>query len=697
MRRSSVWLGRLHARTESVLEAERAQLPLWVPILLGAGIIAWFTLPAPPQWMAWIAFWLGAAAAFGAVGRGGRLPAALAIGAVLLAAGCLLIWAKALLVAQPPLSRAAVVEMEARVLSATPLAARGLVRLEVAPLSRPDLPARVRINAAPDQMAEEIAAGDRIAVRARLMPPAPAALPGAYDFARAAYFSGLGATGRALGKVQRLDAATAGGDARASLAHHIAARLPGPEGTIAITLATGNQNWISEADADAMRRSGLAHLLSISGLHVSALIGGVILIMVSLLALSPTLALRWPVLMIAACVGGAAGIGYTVFTGAQVPTIRSCIAALLVIAGMALGREAIGLRLIATGALIVMIFWPQAVIGPSFQMSFVAVTAIVALYEYPPARRLFERRDEGRIKRWTRSLGALLATGLLVELVLTPIAFAHFHRSGLLGAAANMIAIPLTSFVVMPAEVFALVLDAVGLGAPVWWVVGVALKFLLWIAHSVASQPFATLSLPVSSGLAFALAMIGLLWLMLWHTALRWWGLPLVALGFLLTFLAPSADVLVTADGHHVAVRLGDGRMALLRDRSGDYVRTTLAEASAYDGEFASLAQAPDTRCTRDMCAMTLPGRTGQPPVHLLISRSRLLVPYPELVAACAQADLVIADRRLPPGCVPRWAKLDRPALSAMGGALVLLDSREIVPGHDPRSRHPWIAGTGSR
>ena len=324
-------------------------------------------------------------------------------------------------------------------------------------------------------------------------------------------------------------------------------------------------------------------------------------------------------------------------------------------------------------------------------MSFAAVTAIVALYEYPPARALFERRDEGPVKRWLRVVGALLATGLVVELVLTPIAFAHFHRSGLLGAAANMIAIPLTSFVVMPAEVLALALDTVGLGAPAWWIVGLALKLLLWIAHFVAGQPFATLALPVTSGFAFALAMLGLLWLMLWRTAMRWWGVPVAMLGFILTFSAPAADVLVTSDGH-----LSDGSMALLRDRSGDYVRSTLAEAAAYEGDFAALAQAPGSRCSRDMCAIEVSSRDGAP-TRLLISRSRLLVPYAELVAACAAADIVIADRRLPDGCVPRWAKLDRPTLTAMGGALILLKDRQIIGGRDPRDRHPWVAGRAAR
>ncbi|OJY60952.1 MAG: hypothetical protein BGP16_01005 [Sphingobium sp. 66-54] len=383
-------------------------------------------------------------------------------------------------------------------------------------------------------------------------------------------------------------------------------------------------------------------------------------------------------------------------TGAQVPTVRSCIAALLVIGGLALGREAISLRLVATGALVVMLFWPEAVIGPSFQMSFAAVTSIIALYEWPRARALFERREEGRGQRMVRAVGALLVTGLAVELVLAPIAFAHFHRAGLLGAVANLVAIPLTSFVVMPAEVVALLLDIAGLGAPAWWIVGKALAVLLVLAHAIGGLPYATTAAPTTSGAVFAVTMGALLWIMLWRGRIRWLGLPVAALGLALTLRAPAPDLLVTADGRHVALRTADGGMALLRERAGDYVRSTLAEAAAFGGDFTALAAMETAHCSRDLCMVALSG-SGGASVNLLVTRSNLLVPYRAFVAACAWADLVIADRTLPRGCTPRWARLDRPTLAAMGGARVMIAQRRIIGGRDPRDRHPWIARPVSR
>lgn len=695
LRRSNARIAGLSVRIEAILEAQRAQLALWVPVALGVGICAWFALPERSQWLAWTLAWLAIAVGIGALARGGRLSHAVMVGAVLMAAGCLLPWAKTTLIGAPPLARAAIVEMRASVLDVAPQAARGTTRLELAPLARPDLPAHVRVNATPEALPAGLGAGDVIALKARLMPPPSAALPGSYDFAERAYFDGLGATGRLLGTATLLQAGARTSGLRNRLAAHVRERLPGPAGAIAVTLATGERSGISEQDATAMRRSGLAHLLSISGLHVSALIGGVMFIVYRLLALSPALALRLPLILIAAGVGAAAGIAYMLITGAQVPTVRACVAALLVIAGLVLGREAISLRLVASGALIVMILWPESVVGPSFQMSFAAVTAIVALYEWPAARARFAQREEGRTKRLLRGLAALFVTGLAVEIALMPIALYHFHRSGMLGALANLIAIPLTSLIVMPAEALALLLDCVGIGAPAWAVTGWALDLLLLLAHRVSALPFAVIALPTIGSGAFALTMLGLLWLMLWRGRLRWPGGAVALIGLVAIALTPAPDILVTADGRHVAMRLPDGSYALLRERTGDYARDTLAEAAGYEGDFAAMADLAEARCSPDACVVDAGaahgGTSTARPARLLATRSSLMLPWRSLVAACARADIVVSDRRLPRDCMPRWLKLDRATLMPIGGALIFLRQHRLIAGRDPRDSHPWI------
>jgi competence protein ComEC len=472
------------------------------------------------------------------------------------------------------------------------------------------------------------------------------------------------------------------------LTNHIEAQLGGSAGGVAAAFVTGDTGAITQDDTNAFSQSGLAHLLSISGLHVTAVIVATMLIVLRLLALSPWLALRLPLPLIAAGAGAAAGIGYTLLSGAQVPTVRSCVASLLVLGGMALGREAVTLRLVATGALVVLLVRPEAMVGPSFQLSFAAVTAIIAFHEHPKVHALAMKQEESWPRRIVRELFALLATGFLVEIALAPIAVYHFHRAGLYGAFANIVAIPLTTFVIMPLEALALLLDTIGLGAPAWWLAGKGLLFLLWIARSVAALPGAVTAIPAMPEAAFALMIAGGLWIALWRTRARRLGMIPLAFGALWAALTPAPDLLVTGDGKHLAVRADDGTLYLLRERAGDYVRQQLSEGSGIRTEARALDALPGARCTDDLC-MTSIARGGRN-WHLLATRTPYFLDTAQLVKACTWADIVVSDRRLPGNCRPRWLKLDRPGLSATGGIAVDLAHAKVttVVGHD---RHPWI------
>ena len=688
---------------ERWLEAERDQLPLWLPVALGGGVTTWFVLPDPRGWAAALLLYLALGAGALALGRHGRLPRALGIGALAAALGLMLIWGRAERVAAPVLTRPTIATFSATVERVDPLVARGLVRLTLAPLPGASdgrggtvaLPPRVRTNLQAEDAPAGLTPGAVVRLRARLMPPPTAAVPGAYDYARQAWFDGIGATGRGFAPVAVLAAGRGEGGLRTALSRHITARLPGSEGGIAAALATGDVGAIGEEDSEAMRRAGLAHLLSVSGLHITAVVAATMLVMLKLLALSPWLALRVRLPLVAALVGAAAAIGYTALTGWQVPTIRSCVAALLVLAALAMGREAVTLRLVATGAVVVLLFRPEAVAGPSFQLSFAAITAIVALHEHPCVAGWFGPHEEGRWRRWGRGLVSLLATGLVVELALMPIAAWHFHRAGVYGALANIVAIPLTTFVVMPLEALALVLDLGGLGAPAWWLAGRALAGLLWLAHLVAAAPGAVAALPAMPAGAFALMAGGGLWIALWRTRWRRLGVVPLILGAGWALATPGPDLLVTGDARHLAMRLPDGRLALLRERAGDYTRTMLAENGGVDGELPLLEEQAVARCSRDLCVAEIDA--GGRRWRILATRSAYPVPAGDLIAACRAADIVVSERWLPRGCAPRWLKLDRPVVARTGGVAITFAGARVVTARRVGDRHPWVAAVQPR
>ena len=674
------------------LEVERDQLALWIPVMFGTGIGLWF---ATATRIAWIAIMItGFGGVFAAFTLGlGRRTARLAFWAGLcMTSGCGLIWARSEWVAESRLERPTIARFVARIERIEALQQRDGVRLLLATGSQARLPPHVRVSVDIDKSILGLVEGDQIAVRARLVPPPDAAVPGGYDFARIAWFQRIGGTGKALDKLQRVGPGHQGGQSlRARITAHVRDQLSGSAGGIAAAFATGDRSGIAPSDEDAMRASGLTHLLSISGLHITAVVAAAMFLALRLLALSPWLALRAPLVIISAGVGAIAGIGYTLLTGAEVPTIRSCIAALLVLIGLALGREALTLRLVATGALVVLLIWPEALVGASFQLSFAAITAIVALHEHPRIQAVMIRRDDALIVRIARSGCSLLLTGIVVEATLAPIALYHFHKSGLYGALANIIAIPLTTFIVMPLEASALFLDTVGMGAPFWWATGASLEFLLWIARHVASLPGAVATLPSIPTPAFAAMLGGALWMLLWRTRPRWLGLLPFILGIAMSTTTPAPDLLVTGDGRHLAVRGNDGKVALLRPRTGDYMRELLAERSGELVPLIDLDIARGARCGRDLCLATL--NRGGRSWRIAATRSPYSLPWSAFAETCHSVDIVISDRRLPRGCKPRWLMLDKAFLSKTGGLAINLSNPHVESVFHANDDHPWLKG----
>ena len=685
------------ARAEHFLAVSQFELANWLVVAFAAGIAAWFAAANVWQWTGVIAAALaaaiGAAAAFPADGRYPYLRRSLMVAGVTVAVGCSFVWAKSALVGTEPIARQTVTWLTGRLLVREEQPAQERVRLRLATRD-PDTgrPIQVRVNLDSADDRPELAEGAVVRLRARLVPPASPMLPGGYDFSRAAWFSGIAATGSVLGPVTVVspgDQDSAMRRLQRSLSHHVRENLQGSPGALAAAFASGDRGAIAPEDEDAMRDAGLTHLLSISGLHVSAVIAAAYFIALRFLALFPWLTLRLRVPIVAAGAGAAAGIFYTVLTGAEVPTIRSCIAAVLVMLALVLGREPLSMRMIAVGALLVMLVWPEAVVSPGFQMSFASVIAIVSLHSAAPMRTYNAPREEPLWARWSRQLAMLLLTGVVIELALMPIGLFHFHRAGIYGALANVIAIPLTTLASMPLIALALLFDAIGAGAPFWWLAGKSLELLLALAHWTAGMPGAVTMMPAMGEGAFGLFVLGGLWLALWRGGVRLAGLVPAALGLALLLQVRAPDLLVSGDGRHVGIT-GEAanELLVLRDSRSDYTRDNLAETAGMDGELRLLDDWPGARCNPGYCAITL--NRGGRDWRVLMARSKVMVPERALAAACERADVVISERYLPWSCKPRWLKADRDLLQRSGGLTIDFANRQISTVAQDEGEHGW-------
>lgn len=563
---------RIMAAFRDLFLAEQNRWTLWLPVCLGAGIALYFLLGDEPAW------WIGplalavAAAAVFVFRRRFALQIAL-WGMVAFAAGFAIAQFRTARVDAPVIEkRIGPVWIAGRIMR---IDLRGdgrrlwLDRLSIARLARDKTPERVRIRLRGRRPA--LSPGDTVRVRAILYPPPGAAAPGAFDFARRAYFERLGAVGFAIGAVRQADNGAAAPSSSPSIAiaalrqgltRRVLAALPGPSGGIAAALMTGERGAIPPDILAAMRDSGLAHLLAISGLHIG-LVGGILFFGIRLLlAAFERTALRHPIKKWAAAAAVVGAFGYLLVSGASVPTQRAFIMLGLVFAAVMLDRLPISMRLVAWAATAVLVIAPESLLSVSFQMSFAAVIALIAVYERVVARAA-ERTGKRRLPRALIYLGGVLLTTLIAGLATAPFALYHFNRMALYGIVANLVAVPLTGIWIMPWAVaaFALMpfgLERLALGPMGWGIEGV-IAVALW----VQGLPGSVAVLPAMPPMGLALVALGGLWLCLWRRRWRYLGLAPVTAGMISIALMQPPDILVDGSGRLMAVRGADGTLLL--------------------------------------------------------------------------------------------------------------------------------------
>ncbi len=546
---------------EQRLLAERGRLALWLPVALGCGVLLYFALPwEPPAAWGWaalpgpvLAWWAGRRHPH--LGWAAGLLAAVALGLALACAQA----ARQPPALEPP--RTATL-LHGRVAQVEALPEGLRLTLEAARFGEGAAQSRrVRVRLKPEDPARP-QVGDAVVVRALVRPPAPPAYPGAWDFQRAAWFSGLGGSGFALGPAQ-VEVAPAGppllAGLRAGIEARVAVTMPPGAGAVAVALLTGGQSAIPAADLAAMRDSGLAHLLSVSGLHIAIVMGLAFAVARLGFALLPWVALRLPGKLLAGVVALAVGCFYMLLTGAPVPMQRSFGMAALTTLALLTGRRAITLRGWALAAAVVMLIQPEAIIGPSFQMSFAAVLALISGWEWLRPRLNAMAPEHGWRRRLALAVFGLLATSLLAGAATTPFGLYHFGRLQLYGVAANAVAVPLTSALVMPAGMAAVALMPFGLEAlalaPMQW----GVEATLWVARFVAAWPGAAVVARPLPGWGLGLVSFGMLWLCLWQGPWRRWGLPLLAVGLLSGPLARPPDLLISGDARLIALHTNEG------------------------------------------------------------------------------------------------------------------------------------------
>ena len=692
---AAVLLPALAGWARETLAAERERWLLWLPVGVGLGTAIYFTLThEPPLWLGLAGMALALALVFAGLRR---RPALVLVGLALGAIGLGFTGAKfrTLSVDAPVLAaRTGPAMVSGQVVKVEPKPGGPRITLAdvaVRRLDADETPRRVRIRLRDSQ--GRVAPGDWISIAAILMPPPAPSAPGAFDFPRHAFFKGLGAVGFAVGRVKHAEAPEGKGQGSfalwlTTLRQRIYARitqsLGGTAGAVAAALMTGERGAIPEEVMEAMRASGLAHLLAISGLHIGLVAGVLFFAIRGLLAALEPIALRFAIKKWAAFGALLGAFAYLLVTGATVPTQRAFLMAALVLSAIMLDRTAISMRLVAWAALIVLLISPESLLGASFQMSFAAVIALVAGYE---AARVPFGRWRAKGGWWRLVLVYLLGVGLTTVIAGTataPFVIFHFNRFAAFGLAANLLAVPVTALWIMPWATVAYILMPLGLEgvglAPMGW----GIEAVIAIAREVAGWPGSVTLVPAMPVSGIALVAAGGLWLCLWRRRWRVFGVLAIAAGLATVPLGRPPDILISGDGRLMAARTADGGLMLSKGRGHRFDRENWLRLAGLKAARPWPEEASDggrLRCDGLGCIYRANGHV----VALVNYRAAIL-------EDCWIADVVIARIPIRGECPSAGTVVDRFDLWRNGAYALWLEEGRVRAEsvRDVRGDRPW-------
>lgn len=565
----------MRAVITDALLAQRGALIGWVPVCLGIGIGAYFSLPVEPGLAVFVALAL-AVPVLWLVSRVVHVAyAPLVLALMLVVAGMGLAKWRTASVDEPVLTYRYYGPIEGRIVnidrSASDAPRLTLDRVVLADLRPARTPARVRVSVHGDQVITDYRPGETIIMTGHLSPPAGPAEPGGFDFQRHAWFMELGAVGYTRTPVLRLAEPMRTGWAmrifamRMAISTAVQRAMPGETGAFAAAIMTGDRSAMGQDTLADLRAANLAHLLAISGLHMGLLTGFIFAVVRFGLALIPGIALRWPTKKIGAVCALIVGAFYLALSGDNVATERAYTMVAVMFVAVLLDRRALTLRAVAIAAIIILVWQPESLMGPGFQMSFSATTALVAVFAY------LRRFDMRKWPRWTRPVMSVVISSFIAGLATAPFAAAHFNQISHYGLVANLLSVPLMGALVMPAAVLVACLAPLGLASVGLFFMEIGLRWILFVAGHVAAMDGALSHVHSPQAAVLPVLTLGLLFVILWQGRARFAGGLAVIVAGLLWQQSTRPDLLVADSGTLIGLAGPAGRV-LSKPTGGSFV-----------------------------------------------------------------------------------------------------------------------------
>ena len=430
--------------------------------------------------------------------------------------------------------------------------------------------------------------GECVELAAKVMPPYPTTMVGGYQFDRKTFFDKINGTGYSLSRVfvipcgkSQITGESVIEKIRNKIVKRIESVLPQDEAGIASALIAGVRNGISQRVTNNYRDSGLAHFLSISGLHMSMLAGFMFLLVRYVVVLMPSLALRYDSKKIAAVFAVVMSFVYLLISGYSVPTQRAFLMTLIFLIGVMISRRSISMRTISWAALCVLMVSPVALITPSFQMSFAAVVALIAFYESCRSYVQIKVRDKNIFKIVLVYLFGIVVSDFIASIATLPYSIYHFNRVAVYTSLGNLLAGPIIGLWIMPFVLISMLLMPLGLDYIPLKILGYGIHWVNEITAYVSALPHAgvpVMSMPMWGLIAITL---GGLWLCLWQRKWRHFGWIGIMIGSLSLCLTQTPDVLIDNTGKAIAVKDKADNMVVLPSRGKMFIKNIWLEKTS--------------------------------------------------------------------------------------------------------------------
>lgn len=511
---------------------------------------------------------------------------------------------------------------------------------------------RLRLTVKADHLPIDsaISLGDKVQVRARIIPSPTPVYPQSYDSQFQGFFDGIGGYASSLERVQVLQVGRASiwkmiDQLRWAIGDRLDVYLSSDQSAIARALIIGDQSGINDELRENIANAGLAHVLAISGLHLSLVVGSVFFL---IRAVATQIVIRDRYIKPIAALGAISiAVGYLLISGSNLATQRATLMLVLAFVAILVGRRAITMRNVGIAAIVIIVLFPQEVFKPGFQLSFAAVVGLVAVYA-------IIGRSALKLPFLVRLFSGLALTSLIAGIATAPIAAVHFQQFAPMGLVGNLIAVPIVGFFVLPSGLAAVLLMPFGLEGPFLASMGFGINLIVRVAMEISSLSADYTQTPMLASWVLPGCFVALGWLSFFRGWIKFF-IPAVFGVATVIFGAAALPFLVISDSTQaIIVRQANGYVQLGR-KSKSF--TTRAWAERLGNTL--LAETPIGDCDQHGCSANSEGT--------IISVAKDSVALNE---DCGFADILIVRQRRQVKCehalVITQTQLDRQGVVAI-------------------------------